>query len=154
MIWWSNLFLLFVYGLVQFVISVRRQRGCVEAEHIDHQNSRLTSASVWLFIGWALHYMPFYGMGRVLYFHHYFPAALFSSMLSAVIIDYLFKVVPQLISPSLASGIYHCLYGSLLSAMVYSFVLFSPLSYGMSGSYSQETNSSMFGLKWLESWEF
>ena len=28
-------------------------------------------------------------MGRVLYYHHYFPALLFSSMLSGVIIDYL-----------------------------------------------------------------
>lgn len=39
-------------------------------------------ASVWLFIGWLLHYVPFWGMGRVLYFHHYFPALIFNSMLT------------------------------------------------------------------------
>lgn len=33
-------------------------------------------------LGWALHYFPFFLMGRVLYFHHYFPAMLFSSMLT------------------------------------------------------------------------
>lgn len=35
-----------------------------------------------LLLGWLLHYAPFYAMGRVLYYHHYFPAMLFSSMLT------------------------------------------------------------------------
>ncbi|EHB04791.1 Protein O-mannosyl-transferase 2 [Heterocephalus glaber] len=33
-------------------------------------------------LGWMLHYFPFFLMGRILYFHHYFPAMLFSSMLT------------------------------------------------------------------------
>ena len=43
---------------------------------------RALSACGWLYIGWLLHYVPFWGMGRILYFHHYFPALLFSSMMS------------------------------------------------------------------------
>lgn len=39
-------------------------------------------AAVWMFGGWLLHYVPFWAMGRVLYFHHYFPALIFNSMLS------------------------------------------------------------------------
>jgi dolichyl-phosphate-mannose--protein O-mannosyl transferase len=39
--------------------------------------------------GWCLHYIPFYTMGRVLYFHHYFPALLFSNMLSALTLDFI-----------------------------------------------------------------
>ena len=57
---------------------------------------RTVEACSWLFIGWAFHYLPFYTMGRVLYFHHYFPALLFSSMLSGVILDYLFSSISQL----------------------------------------------------------
>lgn len=43
---------------------------------------RSMNAGVWLFTGWVLHYLPFWAMGRVLYFHHYFPAVIFSSMLT------------------------------------------------------------------------
>lgn len=35
-----------------------------------------------------------------------------------------------------------------------SFYLYSPLAYGMSGPISTEQNSTMFGLRWLDSWEF
>ena len=37
---------------------------------------------------------------------------------------------------------------------VFSFVLFSPLSYGMSGPSSQEIDSDMYGLRWLHTWDF
>lgn len=43
---------------------------------------RSLQAGVWLFAGWILHYLPFWAMGRVLYFHHYFPAIIFNSMLT------------------------------------------------------------------------
>lgn len=36
----------------------------------------------------------------------------------------------------------------------YSFYLFSPLAYGMSGSSASDPNSTMYGLRWIESWEF
>eukprot|EP00058_Branchiostoma_floridae_P003740 XP_002589228.1 hypothetical protein BRAFLDRAFT_74615 [Branchiostoma floridae] len=79
--------------------------------------------------GWALHYLPFYFMGRVLYFHHYFPAMLFQSMLSDLNV---FTVIT----------FYFC-----------SFYLFHPLSYGMFGPLADNQTSPMYGLKWMESWE-
>ena len=43
--------------------------------------------------------------------------------------------------------------GGVLGIIVYSFKLFHPLTYGFSDA-SSETNSTMHGLRWLESWEF
>lgn len=48
----------------------------------SERRDRTLNACGWLVLGWALHYLPFYAMGRILYFHHYFPALLFSSMLT------------------------------------------------------------------------
>ena len=57
------------------------------------EREKTLGAAAWLFLGWALHYIPFWTMGRVLYVHHYYPALLFSSMLTGVLIDYLLEKV-------------------------------------------------------------
>jgi hypothetical protein len=42
----------------------------------------------------------------------------------------------------------------LMWLVSYSFYLFSPLAYGMSGPSASDPNSTMYGLRWMESWEF
>lgn len=118
-------------------------------------------------------------------------------MLSAVIIDYLLKVVPILMLHILyrkqntdiiqeryrtAKLVFHFVYGLLLSALAYSFYLFSPLAYGiirlptssndnsstglpiskistetggeMSEYVDYSNERSMQSLRWMDSWEF
>jgi dolichyl-phosphate-mannose--protein O-mannosyl transferase len=43
-----------------------------------------------------------------------------------------------------------------VGVLCYSFVLFSPLVYGMEGGqgYARESNSSLHHLHWLGTWEF
>lgn len=153
-IWWGNLIFLFLF-IVLFVISaVIKKRGSAYCHCLNGILWRYLYACKWLFIGWALHYIPFWAMGRVLYFHHYFPALLYSSMLSGVILSYFIETIPHLVSEKLKDTFYHWLLGVVISLVVYSFYIFSPLSYGMSGPYSNDPKSSMYGLKWFETWEF
>lgn len=42
----------------------------------------------------------------------------------------------------------------MLLILFFSFYLYSPLAYGILGPASTEQNSTMFGLRWLDSWEF
>lgn len=153
-IWWSNLLLMAIYLVLFAVIAIRNTRG-IEASprQLMLQNRALHSCG-WLYIGWLLHYIPFWGMGRILYFHHYFPALLFSSMISGVIIDYLIESIPSLLPNKVADSLNHLLVGFLLSGLCYSFYLFAPLTYGMNNVPSTDSNSTMHGMRWLESWEF
>ncbi|XP_058980283.1 protein O-mannosyl-transferase 2 isoform X1 [Musca domestica] len=106
-IWWTNLLflVLFVFIFSRNAIKRRRLEGKLQVaqNRIKHKNcnrdienipykfcapedkvSEQTHmyAAIWLYIGWAMHYFPFWIMGRVLYFHHYFPALIFNSMLT------------------------------------------------------------------------
>lgn len=66
------------------------------------------TAATMLFVGWLLHYVPFWGMGRVLYFHHYFPALIFNSMLTGKIRQNQKELKnEQLQSTQLHHAIYH-----------------------------------------------
>ncbi|XP_061388961.1 protein O-mannosyl-transferase 2 [Musca vetustissima] len=161
-IWWSNLVFLnlFVIVFVTKKIKKRRQEGklkllllqsATKQQNIaeqkdDTQDRTLMSAAVWLYIGWAIHYYPFWIMGRVLYFHHYFPALVFNSMLTGVMFNYLIRRLPQKIRGALLFIV--------LSIAAYSFKLFSPLAYGMTGPLASNSNSSMHSLRWLSTWEF
>ncbi|KAF6718733.1 Protein O-mannosyl-transferase 2 [Oryzias melastigma] len=107
-----------------------------------------------LLLGWLLHYLPFYTMGRVLYYHHYFPAMLFSSMLTGVTLDILFKSSDLLLQPIYSDRLKIAGWLLLEFSILYSFYLFHHLSYGMMGPLAHESGSAMAGLKWMDSWDF
>merc|ERR1719325_7957 len=83
--------------------NLKSQRGVSECPAVAEERETTLLAAAWLFLGWCLHYIPFWAMGRVLYVHHYYPALLFSSMLSAVLLDYMTRAVSRLV-PTIASN--------------------------------------------------
>ncbi|XP_062502290.1 protein O-mannosyl-transferase 2-like [Corticium candelabrum] len=156
-LFWGNIVWLFVFMFLYVIRAIFLQRGKQESNDVKAYRDKMSYAAVWLFAGWALHYLPFYLMGRVLYFHHYFPAFLYSSMLTGVVVEFVLQSASQLLS----SGDWQrevVLYSSgllgLTTVILTSFYLFRGLSYGMEGPLSDNENSTMYGLKWLDSWEF
>lgn len=82
-IWWSNLMFLGLFLCLFLFQCVKQQRGYVRFEENAKRWKHLIGGAM-LFCGWLIHYLPFWTMGRVLYFHHYFPALMFNSMLSGM----------------------------------------------------------------------
>lgn len=155
LIWWGNLVALAVFfGLALYHLALN-QRGYQRSPPSQECWERTISAGFQLFVGWFLHYAPFWVMGRVLYFHHYFPALLFNSLLTGVVLDFLLKICCARIPGQESSAIvFHWIEGIFMAMTVYSFYLFSPLSYGMQGPSSNEPNSTYAALRLLDSWEF
>ena len=56
--------------------------------------SRLYNSTGFFFIAWALHYLPFYLMGRQLFLHHYLPAHLASSLVTGALLEFIFTIEP------------------------------------------------------------
>ncbi|KAM5243840.1 protein O-mannosyl-transferase 2 isoform 3-T3 [Hipposideros larvatus] len=154
-VWWLNLLSIALYLLSGSIIAVAVQRGAHLSAEVEGLSQVLLQGGGQLLLGWVLHYFPFFLMGRVLYFHHYFPAMLFSSMLTGLLWDTLLRLCAwSLASSALAGGIHVAGVLSLLLVAAYSFYLFHPLAYGMVGPLAQDPRSPMAGLRWLESWDF
>ncbi|KAM9707683.1 protein O-mannosyl-transferase 2 [Menidia menidia] len=153
-VWWINLASLGLYLIMVAVTSVVIQRGLSLGQKIKEYLHVLSKGGGLLLLGWLLHYVPFYTMGRVLYYHHYFPAMLFSSMLSGIALDLLLRSGDLFLPPTYSDWLQRGGQMALLFSVLYSFYLFNPLSYGMTGPLSHEPGSTMSGLKWMDSWEF
>ncbi|XP_020775426.1 protein O-mannosyl-transferase 2 [Boleophthalmus pectinirostris] len=153
-VWWINLVSLALYLLMVAVASVTVQRGFSLGSKRREHLYVLKSGGGLLLLGWVLHYVPFYAMGRVLYYHHYFPAMLFSSMLTGITLDIWFKSTDLLFRTPYSDWLQSLCQIVLLLGIVYSFYLFHPLSYGMTGPLAHDPKSRMAGLKWMDSWEF
>ncbi|GJJ77085.1 dolichyl-phosphate-mannose-protein mannosyltransferase [Entomortierella parvispora] len=99
-------------------------------------------ASGTFFAGWAIHYLPFFFMSRQVFLHHYLPALYFSILLLVSRLDRLWSSWPALSNNGggsssggstliVTSGRMRFLVGvGLMAAMIMSWWMFSPLSYG------------------------
>ncbi|XP_067388778.1 protein O-mannosyl-transferase 2 [Emydura macquarii macquarii] len=154
-VWWLNLVTIGLYLTMATCAIVAMKRGVHLTAELKELSEVLLHSGGQIMLGWLLHYLPFFMMGRVLYFHHYFPAMLFSSMLTGITWDTLLKFCAGCLSfCSMGRKVYTYGMLALMLLIVYSFYLFHPLSYGMVGPMASDPNSPMAGLRWLESWEF
>ncbi|XP_074766120.1 protein O-mannosyl-transferase 2 isoform X2 [Athene noctua] len=154
-IWWLNLVTIGLYLLITISTAVALKRGVQLTSEFKELSRVVLHGGGQVMLGWLLHYLPFFMMGRVLYFHHYFPAMLFSSMLTGITWDTLLKFCAGFLSPSTtARKVYGGGFLVLILLILYSFYLFHPLSYGMIGPMASDPSSPMAGLRWMDSWEF
>jgi len=96
---------------------------------------------VFLFGAWAIHYLPFFLMGRSLYLHHYLPAYMFSCMVLGGQFDYYTLAWKPWARYGLAL--------LLILGTAFAFHWLSPLVYG-----TELPMEELAKLKLLKSWNF
>ena len=90
---------------------------------------------------YALHYLPFFMMGRVLYFHHYLPCYLFNALIFVTWYQTAAIRIKALNNPAVI--------GVICSLIIATFFRFSALIYG-----SSHNEDYFESLKWFSSWHF
>lgn len=113
LIWWGST--VAVLTMIQSSIALRTRQ--------------IHSSVRWLILGWLMNFLPFMGIGRVMFLYHYLAALVFAILLMAQLIDHAprFRSVAWILG-FLATGLY---------------VYFLPLIYGM------HSDRLLF---WLSSW--
>ncbi|XP_066923151.1 protein O-mannosyl-transferase 2-like isoform X1 [Clytia hemisphaerica] len=152
-VWWLICGTYFLYVIVYVIQTLRWKRGYNFDATIYAEYTTMVSSCSWLFMGWALHYLPFYAMGRVLYFHHYFPAYLFSAMFSGILLEHVSRTVSYMFSGERRKHVYYFCLSTVLAIAISSFCMFRGLSYGMSGPMGNQPNQTMAAYRWLDTWD-
>lgn len=94
-----------------------------------------------LFMGWALHYFPFFLMSRQLFLHHYLPALYFAILLLCAVFDFLTSTLRPRWRLQIAAVV--------IILAIWNFSIFSPLVYG-----NRWTRGECEKARWLRTWDF
>ncbi|TVY19944.1 Dolichyl-phosphate-mannose--protein mannosyltransferase [Lachnellula arida] len=100
--WWIASSLLAVYAGIIAADQLSLRRGVDALD--ERSRSRLYNSTGFFFLAWAMHYLPFYLMGRQLFLHHYLPAHLASALVTGALLEFIFNVEPILDDDSMAKG--------------------------------------------------
>ncbi|KAJ2825898.1 Protein O-mannosyltransferase 2 [Coemansia erecta] len=138
-LWWASAVVCIFYPFRLLFWALQMQRRCSRwrslREFLDFWDN-----SKFLWGGWALHYIPFFFMGRVTYIHHHLPALYFGFLLLAFELDTFFKTWRRgryLTVVAIGCGI--------VSGVV--FLYFAPFTYGW-----DRPAVELAGRQWLSTW--
>ncbi|KAJ2467167.1 Protein O-mannosyltransferase 2 [Coemansia sp. RSA 2322] len=138
-LWWASAIVCLVFPLQLLYWLVCWQRKCLTSWQTGEFREYIDGALM-LWGGWALHYMPFFLMGRVTYLHHYLPALYFAILFLAY----------QICHTSawyLAERNQRRVLFAASALVLFGFWWFSSLTYGW-----DKPIASLRGMQWASSW--
>lgn len=136
-VWWTGSAAVIVTGLLLLAYTLIGQR---KATHLLPDNYENFKFRVKMVTGaWALTYLPFFVMGRVLYVHHYYPALIFSTLNVGLIVDHFLG--------TRSARVRRMTVTVMLVVVLGVFLYFSPMCYGIEGP-----GKAFSGRRWLSSW--
>ncbi|KAF0289159.1 Protein O-mannosyl-transferase 2 [Amphibalanus amphitrite] len=125
-VYFLNLAVLGLLPVLAVSYAYRRARQTTQTEP-----SRLVEGVVFLATGWALHYLPFWAMGRILYFHHYLPAFFFSTMITGLLTDAAIGRLEGFLRPGLRGFVRPTVVAAFTAFYVNSFITNWALAFGL-----------------------
>ncbi|XP_023244877.1 protein O-mannosyltransferase 1 [Copidosoma floridanum] len=147
-VWYTGtLAVLFYFGALVFYLA-RRRRMCHDI--CEREWTRFVSFGEVLFIGYLLHYLPFFLTERTLFLHHYLPAFVFKVLLTSATVDHIYYVLRYKYNSKTVLIAYTLSIMCWVVSVMYTFYKFSAVSYGITPLSAKE----VMKLKWNEDWDF
>ncbi|ORZ02397.1 Dolichyl-phosphate-mannose-protein mannosyltransferase-domain-containing protein [Syncephalastrum racemosum] len=137
-VWWSSTVSLAIFALAITVYNVRHRRQA-PATLSQNEWEQFVYVGKTIFMGWFLHYVPFFIMGRVMYLHHYFPALYFSMFMVPFLLEHFTRHCSKRTS--------RLVFGVAFTAVIVAFLQLHPVAYGMEGPIEDYAS-----LRWIKSW--
>ncbi|XP_017081211.1 protein O-mannosyltransferase 1 [Drosophila eugracilis] len=150
LIWYTATTGIVVYAALLAFYAVRRQRLCFDISEQEWQ--RFLVAGDTFFVGYLIHYLPFFFVDRTLFLHNYLPAFVFKLLLLCYVIEHLDYLLRRFCTGRGVHivRVYRLMLIVWLVCVLSIFSKFIPLSYGT----SKMTTKQVRSLRWKDSWDF
>ena len=155
-IWWSSTLAIILYVLLMVCARISKKKSTRLAKYFANGTSLGSLTSImsyagFLFIQWVWHFLPFFGMKRQLFLHHYLPALYFATLLFACLLDTFIKIAytSLKLTDQNQRRFKMCMLGLYAAVCLWVFYKLAPLSYGLAMSKSQCES-----IRWLNRWDF
>ncbi|ORX92559.1 PMT-domain-containing protein [Basidiobolus meristosporus CBS 931.73] len=120
-IWWGSILALCSFVGITGLYLIMQQRR-IQLFGSSARSNEFFPLGRLLFVGWFLHYFPFFLMGRVTYLHHYFPALYFAIFMFTFLIDFFIKNRSEFVQWAVVLAVF--------SVTLWVFLLYSPFVFG------------------------
>ncbi|KAJ2499190.1 hypothetical protein GGH96_003704 [Coemansia sp. RSA 1972] len=138
-LWWLSFVAISAFAGIQVVMFLRDRRGI--CDRLMGVRERYADTVGFFFIGWVLHWIPFFIMGRQLFIHHYLPALWLAIMGFIGTLDLFTRRISRRVRQVLMIG--------LLLVTIRMYFQYSHIAYGTAWS-----REGCQGSKWLKSWDY
>ncbi|KPJ12713.1 Protein O-mannosyltransferase 1 [Papilio machaon] len=146
--WYAGTLSVLLYSAFLAFYAIRQRRMCEDLPlQASHQ---FYNAGCILFLGYWLHYLPYFFVDRTLFLHHYLPAYMFKILLLAYVIDHLYLVLQLREKTRVFTNVLIIGITVWLSYVLLTFIKFSVLSYGN----TDLNENDLMNLRWKDTWDF
>ncbi|OWR41554.1 hypothetical protein KGM_211166 [Danaus plexippus plexippus] len=146
--WYAGTISVLFYGVLLAVYAIRQRRAYQDLS--PRASHKFYESGYILFLGYWLHYLPYFFMDRTLFLHHYLPAYIFKILLLSYVIDHVYYILGARENSKSFSHIFILCVIIWLSYVMIAFKKFSVLSYGN----TDLTENDLLNLRWKDTWDF
>ncbi|XP_063358318.1 protein O-mannosyltransferase 1 [Cydia amplana] len=146
--WYAGSLSVLVYSGLLCWRALRGRRACPDLP--ERAAERFLAAGRVLFLGYWLHYLPYFFVDRTLFLHHYLPAYTFKILLLAYVIEHVYYRLRLLERRRPLVNLFVVCVAVWLAYVVITFKKFSVLNYGN----VDLTETELMNLRWKDTWDF
>ncbi|KAJ6648764.1 Protein O-mannosyltransferase 1 [Pseudolycoriella hygida] len=147
-IWYSGFVALIAYFGLLVIYLLRRRRLCYDLSEVEW--ARFQEAGEIFFLGYLIHFLPYFFVERTLFLHNYLPAFIFQIMLLCFVVEHVDLIFRAVFKSVFMTFLHRACVVGWLVAIFLVFKKFSVLSYGT----TKLSVDDVINLRWKNTWDF
>lgn len=153
LIWYSGTLSILLYAGLLAVYLLRRRRQCYDIDEVTW--TQFIRCGEILFVGYFVHFVPYFFVERTLFLHNYLVALIFKIMLLCFIVEHLYVLIGKVLQLRMLLNYYCVAVVAWLVGVLLVFKWFSILTYGSLEIDGKPVSADdIIPLRWKDTWDF